>query len=634
MNSYLASLGPALANHLWQSTAFAVVAWLLTLALRKNQARVRYAIWLAASIKFLVPFSLLVSAGNLLPHPKQPVVSVLYSAMDVVEEPFAAASLPLTTAPVHVRTLWERAEAISPACLGVLWLSGVGTVLFGWWNRWCVLSVSLHQATVARDGRELEILRRLESEGVPEGHGAVLQLLMSAERLEPGIFGVIRPVLMWPEQLSARLDDEHIEVIIAHELTHVRRKDNLTALLHLLVEALCWFHPLVWWIERQMVNEREQACDEAVVEMGGSAETYAKSLVETCRFCIESPLTCVAGITGGELGKRIRLIVAFSPKQLGQASRLALCAAAVGAIAAPVALGLAHRPLVFGQILKATGPLPSFEVASIHVWKRPAPPPEMVGGEQIISQQVMKFSPGREGAQTSDRVHIIAPLGVLIAQAYGLPPGSDGRADGRIVGGPDWMTQDSDQYDIQAKIDEHEYTAMQKMTAKQQREQVNMMKQSLLADRFKLKMHFETRELPAYALVVAKDGPKLTQANDDESTMLSSTHQGQTTEMRATAATLSQFADSPLLSAGTRGRTVVDQTGLNSKYDFTLKWGAESAAGQEPSDQPALFTAIHEQLGLKLIPTKGPVEVIVIDRVEKPTVDGAETPNTITTPLH
>jgi hypothetical protein len=104
MNSYLASLEPALANHLWQSTAFAVVAWLLTLALRNNQARVRYAIWLAASIKFLVPFTVLVSAGNLLPHPKQPVVSYLYSAMDVVEEPFATASLPLTTAPVHVPT--------------------------------------------------------------------------------------------------------------------------------------------------------------------------------------------------------------------------------------------------------------------------------------------------------------------------------------------------------------------------------------------------------------------------------------------------------------------------------------------------------------------------------------------------
>jgi bla regulator protein BlaR1 len=342
----------------------------------------------------------------------------------------------------------------------------------------------------------------------------------------------------------------------------------------------------------------------------------------------------VAGITGGELRKRIQLIVASSPKQLGHASRLALCAVAIGAIAGPVALGLAHQPLVFGQILKATGPRPSFEVASIHVWKRPAPPPAMVGGEQVISQQVMKFSPGREGAQTGDRVHMIAPLGVLIAQAYGLPPGSEGRADGRIVGGPDWMNQDDEQYDIQAKIDDQKYTAMQKMTAEQQREQVNLMKQSLLADRFKLKVHFETRQLPAYALVVAKGGPKLMQAKDDESPMLSSTRRGQTTEMSVTAATLARFVDSPLLSAGTSGRTVVDQTGLKGKYDFTLKWAAEAAAGQEPSDEPALFTAIQEQLGLKLVPTKGPVEVIVIDHIEKPTADGAEIPNAIMTPPH
>src|ERR1700679_2797406 len=104
MNNYLASLGPALANHLWQSTAFGLLAWLLTLALRRNHARVRYAVWLAASIKFLIPFSLLVSVGNLLPYPKQPVAPVVYSAMDVVEQPFATENQQAVPALLHVPT--------------------------------------------------------------------------------------------------------------------------------------------------------------------------------------------------------------------------------------------------------------------------------------------------------------------------------------------------------------------------------------------------------------------------------------------------------------------------------------------------------------------------------------------------
>jgi beta-lactamase regulating signal transducer with metallopeptidase domain len=110
-------------------------------------------------------------------------------------------------------------------------------------------------------------------------------------------------------QLSPRLDDEHIETIFAHELTHVKRSDNLTAALHMLVEAIFWFHPLVWWMDRQMVTEREQACDEAVVEMGGDAGAYAESLLKTCRFCIESALPCISGVTGADLKKRTMEII-------------------------------------------------------------------------------------------------------------------------------------------------------------------------------------------------------------------------------------------------------------------------------------------------------------------------------------
>jgi len=269
------------------------------------------------------------------------------------------------------------------------------------------------------------------------------------------------------------------------------------------------------------------------------------------------------------------------------------------------------------QILHAGGPLPSFEVATIKPWKpRAAPSPQPVappagdGTAELKPKLPAKIAPGNGGGQATDRVHSILSARLLIAFAYNVPFGFERI---RVVGGPDWMG--SDDYEIQAKIEDSLFAAMQKMTPAQQREQVDLMEQSLLADRFKLKVHFETREMPAYALVVAKGGAKLTPAKDGEVSRLSMAGN----EMTAMATTLDQWIHSPFLN----GREVVDQTGLKGTYDFTLTWGSErlsaAGAGQEGgTDAPSLFTAVQEQLGLRLVPTKAPVEVIVIDHIEKP----------------
>ena len=118
---------------------------------------------------------------------------------------------------------------------------------------------------------------------------------------------------------------------------HVRRHDNLTAALHMLVEAVFWFHPLVWWMERHMVEERERACDEAVVELGGRPEAYAESLLKTCRFCVESPLRCVSGITGAGLNKRIVSIMTMKMiDKLSPNRKLLLFSIGIAAVAVNV----------------------------------------------------------------------------------------------------------------------------------------------------------------------------------------------------------------------------------------------------------------------------------------------------------
>ena len=97
--------------------------------------------------------------------------------------------------------------------------------------------------------------------------------------------------------------------MLAHELCHLRRGDNLAALFHLVVQTVFWFHPLVWWIGARLITERERACDEEVIRHGSERETYAESILKTCQFFVESPIACVSGVTGSDLKKRIEAIM-------------------------------------------------------------------------------------------------------------------------------------------------------------------------------------------------------------------------------------------------------------------------------------------------------------------------------------
>src|SRR6185312_10120322 len=132
-----------------------------------------------------------------------------------------------------------------------------------------------------------------------------LPTLSSPALLEPGVFGILRPVLLLPEGITDRLTSEHLSAILAHELCHVRRRDNLTAAIHMAVEAIFWFHPLIWWLGVRLVEERERACDEEVLRLGNKPHVYAESILKTCQFYLESPLTCMSGVTGSDLKRRV-----------------------------------------------------------------------------------------------------------------------------------------------------------------------------------------------------------------------------------------------------------------------------------------------------------------------------------------
>jgi uncharacterized protein (TIGR03435 family) len=273
-------------------------------------------------------------------------------------------------------------------------------------------------------------------------------------------------------------------------------------------------------------------------------------------------------------------------------------------VALSALLLLAGVPSLSAQLLHPTEPMPSFEVATIKPWSPPA---------VISTQKPVKIAPLGGPAPVSDHGHFIGQLELLIGAAYDLPFSSDAR----ILGGPDWIRSESDRYEVTWKIDDAQYAAIQKMTIAGQQEQVSLMEQSLLAERFRFKAHIETRDMPGYALVVAKGGSKLELAQGDAKSQLSFVRNGQENEIRATAVSVEELARSPFLRIDQR--EIVDTTGLQGRFSFTLRFSNAVAGGSEvDSNAPGLPTALQEQLGLRLVPANGPVEVVVIDHVERP----------------
>lgn len=163
---------------------------------------------------------------------------------------------------------------------------------------------------------------------------------------------------------DSHLTADEFQTILAHELSRVRRRDNLWSALHMMVEAAFRFHPLVWWLGKRLVEERERACDEAVLAMGGRPDVYAESILKVCRLYLQSPVTCAAGVTGSDLKKRIAEIVAnrFHPN-LSLTKRALLAMGIAVILAVPIGVGVLRAQQQAFVAQKATNR--SFSVATI-----------------------------------------------------------------------------------------------------------------------------------------------------------------------------------------------------------------------------------------------------------------------------
>jgi bla regulator protein blaR1 len=585
------------ANHLWQSTVVVLIAWLLTLLLRSNQARTRYWVWMIASVKFLVPFSVLIAAGEFLQTAVATQIHqpALAAVMEQITQPFSRAASATRTdyfsqSPVEA----ARHIPLLPMILFAVWLSGFLSVAFSWARKWWYLRTAVRAS-------------------LPINLPGSMPVLSSSRLLEPGVFGIVRPVLLLPENIRERLSEAQLSAILAHEMCHVRRRDNLTAAMHMLVEAVFWFHPAVWWIGARLLEERERACDEAVLQSGNEAEVYAEGILSVCKLYVESPLACVSGISGSDLKQRIvRIMTQRFADRLTFGRKLLLATIAVSAIVLPIGSGLlkAAPGGAQSQVQVTDTAAHVYEVASIKPNK---------SGDNMVRMMIRPDGLSATGAT----------LDMLIQNAYGV-------RYFQISGSPSWFK--SERYDIEAKMDGSAVEELRKVSDDQREIETRRMLQALLADRFQLKLHSDTKQLPVYALVVAKNGPKLQAANSGDTypngfkgpdggggagMMFMEGNGGPVRGQGVPIADLVRLLSQQL------GRTVLDKTGLTGKYDFTLQWTPDENQGPPdppgvdtapPPDSsgPSIFTAVQEQLGLKLESQKGPVKILVVDHGEKP----------------
>ena len=426
--------------------------------------------------------------------------------------------------------------------------------------------------------------------------------------------GIVRPAIVLPSQ-AREWTDQEIRQALIHELEHIRRVDWPVHLTARVVCAVYWFNPLVWIAWRQLALEAERVCDDAVLRIA-ERTAYAQQLVTLARHARSSPVPVLSMVSRSELSERISALLdeAQARGRLGVRRAAAIVAIAGLAAAAVVPLRAAVQAPVTVQ---DPATLPSFDVVSI---------------KENKSGDVMQGSRRQPGRIIITNV----PLRLSIINFFGLQPQ-------QLIGGPEWI--DSARYDITAQFAGEVPLAEPGTVGPLQ-----LMMQRVFAERFKLAVHTETREIPVYELTLARSdrvlGAKLKPAATDceavMNAMLKSAREGgppptagpQLPDGRP-ACGMRFGPGSRLVAGGTSmaalarsmsnpaGRIVVDKTGLIGAFDFELEFTTDPVGGQPPAvsdtNLPSLFTALEEQLGLKLVPERRPVEVLVIDRVERPT---------------
>jgi uncharacterized protein (TIGR03435 family) len=638
MNTFLGqpavqAIGWALVYFIWQGALLAATLFLANRIVKS--ARIRYAA--GCAVMLMMP-AIFVATILRTERPPAPVTLAEYA------EPLY---IPSGTSPAGHATIIASATSAAPAhdlsmipgWIACLWLIGVATLSIFTAAGWLRIQQLRKRGTEPASPDSLEALQSLQSR---LRMTKPVRLCTSAIAQVPTVIGWLRPCILIPITALTGLDEPQLRAILAHELAHIRRHDYLVNLLQNAIETLLFYHPAVWWVSRQIRQEREHCCDDLAVEVCGDVILYAAALthLEQLRGSNSEPALAA---TGGDLLARIRRLTGRRNDTSRITGSIAALTTAALIIVSVIGIGLA--PAIHAQSpIPHSAPKPKFDVASI----RPCSPTDAPAnggrsGRGGAGGSHFESSPGRISV-TCMTVAQLVNYGYI---AYGLdPPLNDNRPfdDGqRFRGGPPWVY--SDKYTIEATTgDPHALGITGRGT--QAYKTLMPMLWSLLEDRFQLRTHSALEEVSAYDLTVAKGGLKLkpmepggcvvfTERPDTDvapnGKQWCANHvgwQGPNWTFEIRGQSLSRIAET--LGGIIMDRPVVDKTGVTALFTLNLSFAHdESAPGNfppgfgspfPPTDVPAgetVFTAL-EKLGLKLVPAKAPHGYTVIDHIERP----------------
>jgi uncharacterized protein (TIGR03435 family) len=429
------------------------------------------------------------------------------------------------------------------------------------------------------------------------------------------------------------LSPRQVEAILAHELAHIRRHDFAINLLQTLAETILFYHPAVWWLSARIRTEREHCCDDVAVAVSGDAAEYAAALAELASWSLGQQGLAMAA-TGGPLVDRVRRLLRLPESDRTPRRTTVAVAVVLTSVVAIGALSAIVRAQPVRGVAGVTGPAGINRLLGFNLFPGPVQRPD----QDPVGARGWRVTVGSDERE-------LAMIGYtgrnVIRAAYDLDRTP-------IVDAPRWL--DDEAFELTVPVD----LSIENGVADPR--QVQAALQELLEKRLGLVSHRETRTFPAYGMVLANAGGRLgpslkpstaecvgaPRPNPEQAIVgpvLRETHVTRhlcgvednffgLTGRRVTMAELAmEFHrhQNPLAP----DRTVVDRTGLTGAYDFELRVGAIPLAAigsanpligkvLEPMGIRSLFSALPEQLGLKLVTTTISREVLVIDQINRP----------------
>jgi len=561
-------------------TLIAAIIGLVLFAMRIKTASVRHAVW-ASVVVLMLLLPALVTWG---PRASIPVLSPARPAVTFLPPPSPAGLV--TTTPAGPPSIPSPSPAREGGGYIAIYLFGVGVFLL----RLAIGTIRANRLT-------------------------------SSSCVVPVTVGLLHPRIILPER-SREWRQAQLDAVLAHEGEHIRRRDPLFQWIALLNRAIFWFHPLAWWLERQLSGLAEEACDAAVIARGYDPKEYSEYLLDLAKSVQRAGSRIGAvGMAMPAIGleHRIRQMLSGLPVRRISRPRMA-CTFALCAAAAAI---LAAGTLVHAQSSQSSL---QFEVASIR------PNNRNPGGDG--KSKTKDGGGGLRSGLDHGRFNFSSTLFGLIVRAYGITSCGELRDCELISGGPDWLKKS--RFDIQAKMPDGsaDYTFPQFLRG--ETPQLQSMLQALLSERFNLRLHHETKELPVYALTVVKKGSKLKEASGEmiqlkdgtsirnqsllwtPTPLPDGTRSDHLIRMFVRDQSIQALVDS---LSHLMDRLVLDRTGLKGNFDITIDYEMESEAGDRPGANitgPAMLSAFQDELGLKFVSTKAPVDILVIDHAEKP----------------